>query len=99
MMLSDFLWKKNADVNASDNHGHTSLIYASKCKCPKHDDIVRVLVENNADVNAKDNDGATSLMYASGQGNLAIVRLLLEKGAKINERDNIGKTALDFAIK
>ena len=55
----------NADVNATNAHGNTALMYASKGWNHSHLEVVQALLAAKADVNAKDADGDTALIYAS----------------------------------
>lgn len=69
---------KGADVNAHNQAGGTSLMWAL-------DDLekARLLIEHGADVNARSDNGRTPLMIAAGRpGNAAVVKLLLDRSAK-----------------
>src|SRR5438874_2558536 len=69
------LRQENADVDARDAKGSTSLSLAAK---DGDIDIVRLLGgEFKADVNAKDNDGWTPLHRAADKGHFEVVKLLV----------------------
>ncbi len=88
------LINKGADIEAKDNNGYTSLIWASS---NGHSDVVKVLLEKGADIEAKNVDGDTSLIWASYRGCSEAVKLLLEKGADIEAKDEDGQTSLMWA--
>jgi len=82
----------NADINALDEHGFTSLINVIKSDSL---DMVSSLLEKGADVNIKDDyTGESALMWAAAVGNLDMVKLLIEKKADVNARDSSANTAL-----
>jgi serine/threonine protein kinase len=76
LKVIEFLIKKDANINAKNDRGDTSLHYASY-----NGDltIVKLLVDNNADINAVNNDGKTPLSFAQNDG---VARFLINKGAK-----------------
>lgn len=82
------LLNKGADVNATDSHGSTALIYS------EDPETVEFLLSKNAEVNAKDNEGITALMRAE---DAEMATLLLNAGADVNARDSDGETALTKA--
>lgn len=88
------LLKVGADVNAEDNSGWTSLMWASRNACKE---LVELLLEAGADVNAKDKTGLTSLIWASRYEHKEIVNTLLKAGAYIN--DTVFMFALSKDIK
>jgi len=55
------------DVNATDEKGHTALMFAS-LDFQEWPEIVNMLIENGADVNSRDDKGQTALMYAANFG-------------------------------
>jgi len=73
------LIETGADINAKNNYGSTSLMYASKIG---HKKIVLLLIEAGADINAKNNYGYTVLMFATANNYKDIVALLKKYGAK-----------------
>jgi len=84
----------SADVNACNDEGISSLMYASE---KGYTEIVKLLLYNMADPNLKPADGRTALMSAAMQNNQEIVYLLLVYGADINATDEYGVTALIYA--
>jgi len=85
---------KGADVNAKDNEGNTSLMFAA---IGGQIDLVRVLLDKGADINEKNIDHWTALMFVAELGNTEIARLLIDKKADINATTNNGITALMIA--
>jgi hypothetical protein len=88
------LIQRGADVNATDRHGYTPLMYAVGWKRPG---IARLLIEAGASVAATNSSGSTPLHIAAGQGGKAVVELLLDHGAPVDARDNRGSTPLMWA--
>src|SRR4051794_5180463 len=90
------LRQENADVDARDAEGSTSLSLAAK---GGNIDIVKLLVvEFNADVNARDKDGWTPLHLAASNGHLKVVKhLVVEFKAGVNARNNSDWTPLHLA--
>src|SRR6266487_3789006 len=87
------LRQENADVDARDEEGSTSLSLAAN---DGNIDIVKLLVvEFKADVNARDNYGWTPLHFAASNGHLEVVELLVvEFKADVNARDYYRRTLL-----
>src|SRR5437588_2125739 len=81
------LRKENADIDARDAEGSTSLSLAAK---DGNIDIVRLLVVGfKADVNVRDAYGTTSLHLAASNGHLEVVKLLVvEFKADVNDKDH-----------
>ena len=87
--------QKDLNVNAKDNSGWTSLMFAAR---NGNIDAINALVDNTgADVNARDNNGRTPLMYAAKSGNPDSVRTLVKAGSDIDAQDNYGLTPLMHA--
>ena len=73
----------DADINAEDMFGSTSLELASD---KGHLEICEILINNGADVNSNNNNGCTPLFWAGYYGHTDVVKLLLEYGADITIR-------------
>jgi uncharacterized protein len=73
--------EKAKNINAPDNGGYTSLMWAAY---NEHDNtkIIQALLDKGADVNIKAEDGSTALSWALKKGNTATVALLKNAGAK-----------------
>ena len=91
------------DINATNDHGVTPLLFAVVYNA-ESGDMVKLLLENGADVNAQSvSDGYTALMHAvklvdfRQENRAKIVEMLLKAGADVNIQNKRGKTALDFA--
>lgn len=67
-----------ANINAKDDSGWTSLMYAS---CNGHKDVVEFLLVSKADVNIKNQWGKTALKYALKYDHIDIIDLLKKYGA------------------
>lgn len=83
-----------AEINATDNHGHTALHYAT---VRGHETIVTLLLSHQADPNLVGRDGVSPLMLAAAKGQLRVVRALLLGGADVNLVDGTQRTALFYA--
>jgi len=90
------LMRAGARVEAADNNGWTSLMWAA---WNGHTSTVTELVERHrARVEAADNDGMTSLMYAAAKGHTSTVTELVERHrARVEAADNDGMTSLMYA--
>ena len=90
------LLNNGADVNATDEHEKTSLVYACQ---RRHLEIVKCLIENGANVNFVCSSGWTCLMIASERGNLEIVKCLIENGANNNIKSVIRSATIAYCLK
>jgi beta-lactamase regulating signal transducer with metallopeptidase domain/ankyrin repeat protein len=77
-----------ANVNAADNEGTTTLIFAI---VSDHRDVVELLLAKGADINAKDKRDCAPMIHAVWNRNLDIINLLLDNRADVNTT----KTAFD----
>ena len=90
------LLESRANVNVSDNDGHTPLHLAAY---RGHRDIVALLVDRGANVDAVDNYGETPLHLAVARGHRTTVEFLLERGANVSVRNRDGRTARNRATR
>lgn len=90
------LIKSDANVNAKNKLGRTSLMFASTYGFYS---IAKMLLENNANTDEIPNDktGWTAIISAAYEGHYDIVSLLISHGADTNIQNKNGKTALMMA--
>lgn len=91
----NILLVNNINVDGSDTHGHTALMYAAMVN---ELDLMKELIRRNANVNAIDTNRRTALHFASHSGNLEAVKLLVEGNVNINIFNYDGYTSLDCAM-
>uniref|UniRef100_A0A1B6MB21 SAM domain-containing protein n=2 Tax=Graphocephala atropunctata TaxID=36148 RepID=A0A1B6MB21_9HEMI len=91
----DLLLKHGANVNATDRHASTALMYASSCG---HLELVRRLLENKCDVNIQDTEGWSALFHAVVGGHEDVVQLLLQGKARLDLIDRRRRTAFQLAL-
>src|SRR5688572_19140428 len=92
--MVQFLIARGADVNASQENGHTALMQLGAAATP---DLLWDLINAGAKINRKNSYGTTALMTVASQNNSEIVEELLAAGADVNASDEDGKTALMLA--
>ena len=83
--ICQFLVRKGADVNTTDNAGWTPLQVSI---LRGHNEITVLLIQNGGDIHVTDSSEHTLLHYATEQGNLEIAKLLIEKKADVNAADD-----------
>lgn len=87
----------DAEVELSEwSRSDTALHYAIK---GKHEDVVKLLLDNKANINKPDSDGTKPLHLASLSGNKKIVEDLLAFKPKLDAKDLNGWAAIHFAVK
>jgi ankyrin repeat protein len=91
--MAELLIRRGADMDAKDNQGYTSLIYATLMG---RENIALLLIEKGADVNAKSNYGSMPLHLAAKGGHKDVVALLIDRGADVNAKNSSGNTPLHF---
>ena len=95
----EFLIEAEADVNASDADGRTSVAHAVR---HNHRRCLELLIEAGADVNKPDLNGLTPLMCSAMGCGLVNetdqLKILLSAGANVNKRDRCSQTALELHI-
>lgn len=100
MEMIKVLAENGANVNASDSHGRTALLYAVFKEEPNIE-LIDFLISKRANVNAKWSDevniNATALMQATIIGDIRVVEMLINHGADVNAKTSNGVTALGLA--
>ncbi|GAA4877617.1 ankyrin repeat domain-containing protein [Paenibacillus vulneris] len=83
-VVSELLEHSDIQVNHINNLGWTALLEAVILSDggPKHQQIVRKLLEHGADPSIPDRDGVTALQHAQARGYKEIERMLIEAAAK-----------------
>jgi ankyrin repeat protein len=90
----EWLLSRNADVNAKDSKGWTTLFYASKYI---NGDTAKFLLEKGANPTHTDNEGNTCLHIACKYGNSDCVKLLLDLNLPVNCKNHKQETPLHIA--
>ena len=83
-----------AEMNATDNDGDTTLHWAAQEGLTY---IARILLDKGAYVNATTQYGSTPLHFSAQEGHTDIVRILLDNGADVNATTRYGATPLQLA--
>ena len=81
------------DIISNENHPKTACWIATY---RRHNDILRVLLENGADPNFEQ-EGVVPLYFAIAFQNLEAVKLLVDHGASLTQTDKKGHTPLYYA--
>ncbi|MFN8453737.1 MAG: ankyrin repeat domain-containing protein [Anaerolineae bacterium] len=81
--VRELLTRTKINVNHVNNLGWTALLEAIILSDggPRHQQIIKLLIEHGADVNLPDKDGVTPLQHARQRGYIQIARLLEQAGA------------------
>ena len=98
--MVELLLRLGADLNVSDDGGHTPLYsVANQSRARGAPDVVRSLVRAGALVDARDGvKHCTALHMAARRGNVEVAEALLECGAGLEVRDSLGETPLRRAV-
>jgi ankyrin repeat protein len=83
-IVEELLTHTDVDVNHINNLGWTALLEAIVLSDggPRHQQIVRLLIDHGADVTIADKDGVTPLQHARQRGFTEIERMLIQAGAR-----------------
>ena len=83
-VVRSLLTETSVDVNHVNRLGWTALLEAILLSDggPRHQEIVRLLIEHRADVDLADGDGTRPLAHARARGQSEIVALLEAAGAR-----------------
>lgn len=90
------LVKSGADVRATDSHGYTPLMWATRGHSHNHALVVRLLLSSGrSEKEARDRHaGWTPFLHAVASGNIETVEALMSAGVDFRARDDAGRTAL-----
>ena len=89
------LIKMGANVNAKDEEGNTSIMFAAQ-NAPI--EILKFLIENDAKINIRNHEGKTPLILAATFNKKEILEFLINNGAQVDETDYAGETPLMYAV-
>lgn len=80
-IVRELLTRTDVDVNHVNNLGWTALLEAIILSDggPRHQEIVKLLVDHGADVNIPDGNGVTPLEHAQARGFQEIERILITR--------------------
>ena len=78
------LIKMGANVNAKDEEGNTSIMFAAQ-NAPI--EILKLLIENDAKINIRNHEGKTPLILAATFNKKEILEFLINNGAQVDETD------------
>ena len=94
--ISELLLKRNANINAKDEEGWNTFLYASSFSDSK---MIRLLLSNNEELSKSyTKDNLTGLHLAVIFDNMRVVKYLVENAnIDINYQDKDGWTALHYA--
>jgi len=83
-IVEELLTRTDVDVNHINNLGWTALLEAIVLSDggPRHQQIVRLLIDHGADLTIADKDGVTPLQHARQRGFTEIERTLIQAGAR-----------------
>jgi hypothetical protein len=84
-----------ADVNASESHGHSSLMYAI---IGKRLEVVEYLVEKGANLHHVDHAGRNMLFMAAAAKSKPLLDYFIDKGLDINAVDNMNRNLLSMVV-
>jgi ankyrin repeat protein len=91
------LWKKGADINTTDEWGHTLLMTAVSMNLEYK--YVQEIISSHPDkINIKDNEGFSALSHVIRTNDKEIFKLLIKSGADINAINNKKMSILMLTI-
>uniref|UniRef100_L2GDQ2 Nacht and ankyrin domain protein n=1 Tax=Colletotrichum fructicola (strain Nara gc5) TaxID=1213859 RepID=L2GDQ2_COLFN len=83
--ISKVLLEKGANLNITDDRGHTALHVAAQKGCVK---LVETIVDMGADISCTDLQGSTPLSLACKNQNHDVAAFLFDRGARIEEDES-----------
>jgi ankyrin repeat protein len=93
LAVVDLLLERGADIEGTDDIGHTALMRAAESG---HEDIVRRLLDLGADIN-RNWPMTSALAQAQGRGHQGVTALLLSRGARRHMSEAIDTDDLALA--
>lgn len=97
LRLTEYLVSLGLDVNASDDHGNTPVMWAAGRR-QSSPDVLKFLVTQGGNLDVRDNEGVTPIHYAAGRQSSDILEYLVSQGENVNVQDNKGKTPLHHVV-
>jgi len=92
--ILELLVKHNADLNAKDDKGYTSLMLGALLG---KIEAVQKLSQQQVNLNSQDNLGATALIHSVQNNRFIITKILLQEGADTDIADYSGRKAEFYA--
>ena len=95
--LVEFFLSRGADINATDSHNRTALIWAADRGDLK---TTLCLIKHGADLEIKENRYlSTALNWAAWRGRPGVVKALVEAGAVIDTLNIFGHPAIELGLR
>ena len=86
-----------ADINLRSKEENWTALFLAYSFYEKHQETVKLLIENGADPNAPDRVGRTILHHAAVDGDFELVEFLVKHGADVNKESIEPLTALELS--
>jgi len=93
--LRDLMRREKIEVNTTDQHGRTGLIFAT---ADGNEEVVQWLIAQQADVDMQSVSGWAALHDAANYGHLRIMKMLIDAHATIDMKNNDRESPLTRAV-